>query len=654
MKYRWSLFSFFSILLLTGSAFAQQQTASLTGQVTDSTGAAIPGAQVTVGDPLRGTKITVSTDERGNYIFPELQPGDHYQIAVTKQGFKATVQRDVILQVAQAAKIDFKVDIGDVNQSVTVSAAPPQLDTQTSSLGQVITGQTVENLPLNGRSTFRLIALTPGVTFSQSAYGQFGDVAVNTTWDTNFSINGGRAQANEILIDGVPSSAGFFDQITTLPIVDETQEFKVQSNNLSAQYGRYSGGAINVTTKSGTNEFHGNVFEFLRNSAFDANDWFNKRAGNPIAPFRMNQFGGTIGGPISIPHVYNGHDRTYFFASYQGTRRLKGSTFIGTIPTDAEKAGNFSAAGLKTIYNPYTTNPTTKIRTAFPGNAITPSLLDPVALKMIAFYPEPNTGGAGAVVNNFLSNSPVIVHQDVASLRIDQNVTQKYHLSGRYAYSRTPLTQPNTFGNVASPGASAVGTTTFTNQSFAFDNLYAFSPTLLLNVNYGFARWFQVRQTLSYGFNNASLGFPSTLVSAITIPMFPAINIGGGYSGFANQSYLNNGNDSHALLVSATKLLGRNNLTFGADGRMHRINFFNVSNSAGSYSFAIAQTQGPNATQATNGNAFASFLLGFGSSGTIPIGSGVELQNYYGAIYAQDDIRLTQKLTVNIGVRYDG
>jgi hypothetical protein len=654
MKVSRSLPCCLSILLFANASFAQQQTASLTGQVTDSSGAVVPGAQVTISDPLRGARITETTDERGNYIFPELQPDDHYQIAVTKQGFKETVQRDVILQVAQAAKIDFKVDIGDVSQSVTVSAAPPQLDTQTSSLGQVITGQTVENLPLNGRSTFRLIALTPGVTFSQSAYGQFGDVAVNTTWDTNFSINGGRAQSNEILIDGVPSSVGFFDQITTLPIVDETQEFKVQSNNLSAQYGRFAGGVINVTTKGGTNEFHGNVFEFLRNSAFDANDWFNKRAGNPIAPFRMNQFGGTIGGPISIPHVYNGRDRTYFFASYQGTRRLKGSTFIGTVPTDAEKAGNFSAAGLKPIYNPYTTDPTTKIRTAFSGNTITPGLLDPVALKMIAYYPEPNTGGAGAIVNNFLSNSPVIVHQDVASLRIDQNVTQKYHLSGRYAYSRTPLTQPNTFGNVASPGTSAVGTTTFSNQSFAFDNLYAFSPTLLLNVNYGFARWFQVRQTLSYGFNNASLGFPSSLVSAITIPMFPAINIGGGYTGFANQSYLNNGNDSHALLVSATKLLGRHTLTFGGDGRMHRINFFNVSNSAGSYSFAIAQTQGPNATQAGNGNAFASFLLGFGSSGSIPIGSGVELQDFYGAIYAQDDIRLTQKLTVNVGVRYDG
>src|SRR5258708_8882893 len=215
-------------LALPPTAWSQQQSASLTGQVLDSSCAAIPGATVTIADPERGIKTVVMTDSHGSYTIPELPPGDHYQIRVMKTGFKETVQKNVSLQVAQSAKIDLTLDLGNVTESVTVSSAPPQLDTQTSSLGQVITGQTVENLPLNGRSTFRLIALTPGVTFSQSAYGQFGDVAVNSTWDTNFSINGGRAQSNEILIDGVPSSTGFFDQITTLPTVDDTQEFKVE------------------------------------------------------------------------------------------------------------------------------------------------------------------------------------------------------------------------------------------------------------------------------------------------------------------------------------------------------------------------------------------------------------------------------------------
>jgi hypothetical protein len=232
-----------TVISVTPVVIAQQQTASLTGQITDSSGAVVPGARVTVGDQQRGSKSVVTTDERGNYTFPELPPGDHYQITVDKQGFKQTVQREVSLQVAQSAKIDLRLDIGNVSESVTVSSSPPQLDTQTSSLGQVITGQTVENLPLNGRSTFRLIALTPGVTFSQSAYGQFGDVAVNSTWDTNFSINGGRAQSNEILIDGVPSSTGFFNQITTLPTVDDTHEFKC--SRITCQ--RNMGGILGVS-----------------------------------------------------------------------------------------------------------------------------------------------------------------------------------------------------------------------------------------------------------------------------------------------------------------------------------------------------------------------------------------------------------------------
>lgn len=646
------------LLALAVYGNGQQQTAQLTGSITDPSGAAVSGATVTVVNASRGIKTVVTSDGHGIYTVPLLPPADGYTVTVAHMGYKESVRNNLTLQVAQVASVDIKLDIGDVNQAVTVTDVEPLLDTQTSSLGQVITGETVQDLPLNGRSSFRLIALTPGVTFSRSAYGQFGDVAVNTTWDTNFSINGGRAQSNEILIDGVPSSTGFFNQITTLPTVDDTQEFKVQSNNLSAEYGRYSGGAVNVTTKSGTNSYHGNVFEFIRNSALDANDFFNKSKGKSIPPFKMNQFGGTFGGPLSIPKVYNGRDRTFFFVDYQGTRRVQGNTFIGTVPTVLEKNGDFSqtlnSAGAQVkIFDPFTT--TGGKRTQFGGNVIPSGKIDPVAKKILAYYPDPNLpGDANTHANNFISNAPVRLGQDLGSIRIDQKVTSKYHLFGRYAYSTTSLTQPNTFGNIADR-SGAVGTTLFRNQSFAFDNTYAFSPSLLLTVNYGFARWYQARQTLSYGFDNSTLGFPASLVSQIGIPMFPSINIGG-YTGLANQSYLNNGNDSHALLISLTKIMGRHNIIVGVDGRMHRINFFNVSNSGGTYSFTVAQTQGPTATAASNaaGNAFASFLLGAGNSGNIPLGSGVELQNLYGAAYVQDNIRLSERLTVNLGLRYDG
>lgn len=661
--YKFRVPALVAALLVSTVLYAQQGTATLSGTVTDSSGGVVPGALVSVTDDTRGIKAGAQSHSNGEYSVPLLPPGDHYTVKVTMQGFSAVTYNNVILQIAQSAKIDVTLSIGGVAETVDVSSSAPLLDTQTSSLGQVITGETVQDLPLNGRSSFRLIQLTPGVRFTQGAYGQFGDVAVNTNQDTNFSINGGRFQSNEILIDSVPAGTGFFNTITTLPSVDDTQEFKVESSDLSAAYGRYSGGVVNVSTKSGTNNIHGNVFEFLRNNYFDANDWFNKRAGNPVPPFRMNQFGGTAGGPLTVPHVYHGKDRTFFFLSYQGTRRVKGSTTILSFPSAALKTGDFSevctsgfnGSGIcntaaQQIYNPFTTNSTTGARTAFPNNKIPTNLLDPVALRIQPYFPLPNIGGAG-LTNNYISNAPVRLLQDFGSVRIDQNVTQKYHLFGRYAYSRTPLTQPNATGNIADR-TGAVGTTTFKNQSFAFDNTYQLTSSLAITANYGFARWYQIRQTLSFGFDNATLGFPSAFTSQITLPMFPNVNIAN-YTGLANQSYLSNGNDSHALLITVTKSLGRHNISFGGDGRLKKINYFVVANSGGTYSFTQPFTR-PTATATAGGNAYASFLLGAGGSGDVPIGSGDRLQNYYGAVFVQDNFRISPKLTLNFGVRYDG
>jgi hypothetical protein len=654
---------FFS-LLATG-ARGQQQTAELTGRVSDPSGAAIPGATVTVMNRDRGIQRVVTSDPQGEYVVPLLPPATGYEVKVSKAGFKNVTQSGITLQVAQVARVDFALEVGTVTQTVSVKGTAPLLDTETSSIGQVVASRTITNLPLNGRSSFRLVALTPGVTMSSAAYGQFGDVPVNTVFDTNFSINGGRFESNEILIDGVPSTTGYFDQITTIPSVDDTEEFKVQSDNLSAQYGRFSGGVINVATRAGTNQLHGDAFEFLRNSSLDANDFFDNRARTPVTPLKMNQFGFAVGGPVVLPKVYHGRNKTFFFADYQGTRRIQGSTFLGSVPTIAQRAGDFSqtfnsSGQLVTIYNPFSTvpNPSSAgqyIRTQFSGNMIPTSMVDPVAAKMIDYYPAPNLPGAPFTgADNFISNAPLLVDQDEGSARIDQNVTDRYRLFGRFAMSVTPLTQPNYFGNIASPCPGQVGTTYFRNYTFTFGNTVAFSPTLLLSANYGFARWFQLRTMLSYGFNNESLGFPSSLVDQIQVPVFPAVSVAG-YTGLANQSYLSNGNDTHSLVVYLTKIAGRHTLTMGTDLRMYRINFLNVSNGAGTYCFALAQSRGPNpnVTTTTSGNGIASFLLGAGNSGSIPIGAGAEMQDFYLAGYLEDTVRATRKLTLNLGLRYE-
>lgn len=653
------------IALMGSTLVAQQQTAQLTGQITDASGAVIAGAEVTVINSERGIKNVTTSDVNGEYVLPLLPPADGYQLKVSKDGFSAATRFGITLQVAQVAKIDFALKVGSVSQNVTVTGAPPLLDTQTSSVGQVITEQSIAGLPLNGRSSFRLIQLTPGVTFNQAANGQFGDASVNTTFDSDFSISGGRAQSNEILIDGVPSTAGFFNQITTIPSVDVTEEFKVESDSLSAEYGRFSGGVLNVTTKAGTNDFHGSLFEFLRNNVLDADDFIDKSKGVPVPPFKMNQFGAAIGGPVWIPKIYRGRNKTFFEGDYQGTRRVQGNTYTTTVPTALQRTGDFSqtfnsSGALVTIYNPFSTvvnpaNPSQYIRTAFPNNKIPSSMLDHVAQAIMAYYPLPNTTGSPFTnANNFISDKPLIVTQNAGSARIDQNVNDRYHFFARFGLTRTGLTQPSYYGDIASPGAGAVGLTTFHNWSFAFDNTVTLSPTLLLTIDYGFARWFQLRQTLSYGFDNSTLGFPSSFVSDITIPMFPTVNITS-YGGTSGQSFLHNGNDSHSLLISLTKIAGRHTLIMGTDVRLHLINLFNVGQSSGTFAFTQAQTQGPNpnTASAVAGNALASMLLGTGSSGSFPIGSGSRIRDWYTAGYFQDNFRLSSRLTINAGLRYE-
>ena len=651
------------LFLLSGLALQAQQMAQLTGRITDKGGAVIPEATVTVTNATRGITNVTKSDATGYYVLPLLPPAADYQLSVSANGFQTAQRGGITLQVAQVAQVDIVLTVGSVSQTVTVTGAPPLLDTQTSSVGQVITANTISSLPLNGRSSFRLIQLTPGVTFNQAANGQFGDVPVNTSWDADFSVNGGRAQSNEFLIDGVPSTAGFFNQITTIPSVDDTQEFKVESDNLSAQYGRFAGGVINVTTRAGINDFHGTLFEFLRNNVLNSDDYIDKGAGNPTPPFHMNQFGGAGGGPVILPHLYHGKDKTFFFVDDEATRRLQGSPYLTSVPTALQRTGDFSqtydsSGNPVTIYNPFSTHLDTStgqyVRDAFSGNNLS-SMIDPVAKVILSYYPMPNIPGSQYTnANNFLSDAPLVVDANQGSARIDQNVNNHYRFFGRFGWFLTNLTQPNYFGNVASGGNGAVGTTEFHNWSFAFNNTVILSPTELLTINYGFARWFQFRQTLSYGFDNASLGFPGSFLSDITIPMFPSINMSG-YGGTNGQSYLHNGNDSHGLLASLTSIHGRHTLILGTDIRLHLINYFNVTSSAGTFSFTQAQTQGPNPNTASAiaGNAVASFLLGAGNSGSMPIGAGNELKDWYVAFYGQDNIRISPKLTLNLGLRYE-
>ena len=672
-----------SLLLLVAAMLATAnltygQTAEVTGRVTDRNTAVVPGTEVSISSVETGVSRKAVTNDEGYYTIPLLQPGA-YQLTVRKEGFKPVARDNVALEVGQTARLDFTLEAGNVNEVLNIVEQSPLLSQETSSLGQVIDGKKITNIPLNGRSPFRLVQLTPGVLGSNSANGQFGDIPVNTTFDSNFSINGGRSQSNEVTIDGVPSTAGFFNQITTIPSVEAAQEFKVESNNVSAEYGRFGGGMINVSTRSGGKDLHGTLYEFLRNDAFDANDFFNNRAGREKPPFRMNQFGGSISGPVWLPKrvfgpaSYDGRHRTFFFADYQGTRWRRGDVFFTSVPTELERRGDFSqtrdAQGrLVTIFDPLTTraNPnynsgqpisatnTPFIRTPFAGNVIPQDRLDPIAREIIKYYPLPNNQGQQFTnINNFASNAKRRVDGDQYSARVDHHFSESYRTFVRFSRNESALTQPDYFNNVASPNPGAVGTTPFRQHTIANDHTVMLSPTTVLNFRYGYARWFQSRVTRSFGFDQTTLGFPAALVAQQQVPVFPLITAEG-YSNLGGQSYFRNGNDTHSLLGSVTKLAGKHALKFGGDARLRRINFFDVNAAGGTYNFTRSLTGIDSTVTVSNaGNGIAGLLLGAGGGGSTPVNGAASLQNFYVAGYAQDDLKVTSKLTLNLGLRYE-
>ena len=622
----------------------------------------MPLAQVTIIGDENGVTRQTTAAAAGTYTIALLPPGV-YRVTVVHEGFRPIARSGVELQVNQVARLDFSMEVGAMNEKIEVVANAPLLDSDTSSLGQVIDQTRIESLPLNGRMTFRLVQLTPGVSTPSGSSGQFGDISVGTFDDSNISINGGRSQSNAVLIDGVPANTGFLNLFTTIPSVDATQEFKVQSNGSSAEYGRFGGGVLNVSTRSGTNQLHGTLFEFLRNSIFDSNDFFNNRAGRSIPAFRMNQFGVAAGGPVRLGRLYNGSNRTFFFTNYEGTRWRRGAVFQDTVPTLAQRQGDFSqtfnAQGqLIAIYDPGTTalNPAGGYtRTQFPGNVIPKNRIDPVGAAILQFYPLPNLNGDPVThASNYISNVGTRVNKDDGSIRVDQNVTDKYRAFARFAMTVNQLHQPDTFSNPATPGVGANGDILFHYYTGSWDNTFTASPTRLFNIRYGFARFFWARQTRSYGFDQNSLGFPSSYTSQLQIPVFPSISTEG-YASMAGGSFIRTGQDTHSLLPSMTQVIGRHTLKIGADIRLRRNNVWVINNGGGQFGFTRNLTTGPNPSvfAANAGNGVASLLLGTGASGVVNTVPGASLQNFYLAGYVQDDVTVSHKLTLNLGLRYE-
>jgi hypothetical protein len=646
-----------AIMLMAGavqSVVFAQLTGQISGTIKDASGSIVPTAVVAVVNESTGIKWEAKTNQDGNYTVPMLQPG-MYRIDVAAQGFRPVSRTGIKLAVAQTAALDFALEIGATTESITVTDTAPLLDAGSNAIGGLVSPEKVEDLPMLGRNSNALVTLVPGVRATRQTTGN----PVLESHYQFFSINGSRPNQSQFMLDGGNNTNLTFNGPEYSPQVEEVQEFRIQTSNFSAEYANSGGGVINVVSKGGTNQFHGSLFEYFRNDVLAANDFFSNRSGRARPMLRYNQFGGAIGGPII-------RNRTFFYFAYEGLREEIPTVTTTSVPTTLQRSGDFSRtlAGngqLVTIYDPSTTradpsNPAQYVRSPFPGNMIPANRIDPVAAKILTYYPAPTSAGdPNTGLNNFFFSGPSLRGTDNYSGRADHQLNSSTLLMGRFSRASLPTwVNPATFGstNIASPGFSAKPQ----HHPYALGKaMKTFSPTMFGEFVVSWARWFYQAYSLSNGFDPTSLGFPSYLASHSITVGFPSIAPGemsslGGYSNEYDVS------DRYEGKANLSKIAGKHTLKFGGMYGLGKYTTRLASNNVGAYSSSAAFTQGPNplASSTTAGFGFASFLLGTLSSATHNVTElhGNYSEPYYG-VYFQDDYKLTSRFTVNLGLRWE-
>lgn len=631
--------------------FAQvQATGTIAGHVTDSTGAALARAKVRITEQDTGVSNGTVTNGTGYYSVPLLKPGT-YSVSVTASGFKTSIHANLTLQVAQVLEEDFQLQIGNVSQQVTVTGGVPLLSTETTDLGNVISRTPLMQLPLNGRNFAQLGLLVPGT--NGGATGEIRSTGNGNETQRNGAeiiADGARGSFNTYLIDGLNDDDQLVGTVKVFPNIDDVAEFKVQVGNYNAEYA--SGGAVvNVTTRSGTNKFHGSAFEFLRNSALDTRQYFDKPGSIP--PYKQNQFGGSLGGPIL-------HNKAFFFVDYQGLRIHESSTAILSEPTAAMRGGDFSAFP-NTIYDPQTYDPATNTRQAFSNNMIPSRRLDPVALNLLATMPLPNLPG---VTNNLRINTLEADAQDQGDVRIDDVLSSNDSMFGRYTYGRADITYPDTpiqINGQLNPFAFAAGGATGSlrpnhdpSQQATLQETHIFSPRMTNQFAIGYTREALHVAPLDSGFNTSQklglLGSDSPGQGDGLASMSIS-----GYSGYS-ASFMPEIVPQNTEEISDTVLrsYGAHTTAMGVDFIHNDFGFLQVPNLFGSLSWTGAYTDDPASTSGT-GSGFADFLLGLpNSAAKTSLVAGVPYESYseLGA-FVQDTWRVSPRLTLTPGLRYD-
>ncbi len=647
-----------SVLALSLNGFTQVERGTITGTVTDAKGAAVPDATVRVTEESTNQTVTLQTDSAGEYKASNLTPGA-YTVEVEKAGFASQVNKGFVIQVFQTARLDVTLNVGTVSESVQVTSALPLLQSENASVGQVITTQAINELPLNGRNMAQLAIIAPGVTGLN--YAQTGTIGSGVRPDelrpggTTIVANGARDNANKVLLDGIDNTEMIAETFIVRPSVDGLQEFAVLTSNVGAQFDRGMGAIVVTSTRSGSNEFHGSGYEFIRNSYVDAKNYF-VRPGAPNPAYRLNDFGGRLGGPIL-------HNKTFFFVNYEGYFERAASTLITSVPTLAERQGNFS--GVTRIYDPLTTTASgsTYTRNEFPNNTIPASRFDPIAYQLVNLYPAPQTT---ALSNNYTSYPLKLSDDNRGDVRIDHQISASQSFFARYSVNDTQIDVPNTYNSVIGGNENSFsGHQADRGQQGVLAYNKVITPNVVGEYRFGFNR------------------YTSFLIAPVlTAPVFALIPGGGPNPGYQPVAAARAGNTAPIISPSGfgglgssrgepqirrehtiedvgnvSWLRGTHSFKFGVDVINHMISESDTppSQSAfGRFNFDGNFTNNP-ASPTGTGNAIASMLLGYPTQTAkdyfIP-GTAHVLSTEFN-YYALDDWRLTHKLTLNLGLHYE-
>jgi len=634
-------------------AHAQVSRGTITGRVSDPAGAVIPGATVVVTEGATGTKSTIVTNAVGEYTAPFLVPGT-YNINISAQGFGTSERKGIQVGANEQVAQDFKLELGHQTESVTVEAGGSLLENVTASIGQELNTEDLQNLPVDGNTPMIVSQLAVGVLVTGNP--QFFHPYDNSG-PSGFSMGGAPASKNELLLDGAPDGQGD-STIAYNPPMDAAEEVKVEAFEPDAAYGHTAGGTVNQVLKHGGNKYHGTLYEYGQWSALDDTPWFTKAAGQEKSVSRYNQFGATFGGPVMVPHLYDGHDRIFYFVAYEGIYDNAPSPSIITVPTVAERNGDFSAllalGSSYTIYDPYTATQSGSTITRKPissngvANVIPAAELNSVGVKLANYYPAPNYPSTLANgENNYYTPGNSTDRFDSEIGRVDVNITSKNKMFYDFRHNDRFHTSGNLYNNIAT-GSVLISP----NWGSTLDDVHVFTAANTVWDNrVNWTRNITSRPLVS-GVPLATLGFPASLQP--TVPAFPVTSISP-FSpfGYSKGQYVPF--DSWQIFSMVSHAMGRHSLEFGADLRLYKQGSFSYGNSAGSYTFGTNWTNGPTTTSAAAavGQELAGLELGLPTAGSIDVNTNQTTSAEYYAIFVQDNYRILPRLTLNLGLRYE-